>query len=53
MPQTRSAAAANAGDKHKLDDGAKSPPAKAHKTEDKKQTTLDATITRYIALYHF
>ncbi|ROW13862.1 hypothetical protein VPNG_03653 [Cytospora leucostoma] len=45
MPQTRSAAAANAGDKHKLDNGAKSPPAKAHKTDDKRQTTLDATIT--------
>lgn len=46
MPQTRSTAAAAAGDKHKLDEGAKSPPPKAQKTEDKKQTTLDETITR-------
>ncbi|KUI56129.1 hypothetical protein VP1G_03548 [Cytospora mali] len=45
MAQTRSGAGATAGDKHKLDEGAKSPSAKAQKTDGKKQTTLDATIT--------
>lgn len=46
MTQTRSgkaAVAAAAGDKHKLEDGPSSPPAKAQKT-DKKQTTLDETL---------
>ncbi|ROW10140.1 hypothetical protein VMCG_01836 [Cytospora schulzeri] len=48
MPQTRSGAGTIAGDKHKLDEGTKSPPAKAQKTDDKKQTTLDDIITRQV-----
>lgn len=52
MPQTRSGAGKAAGDKHKLDEGTKSPPAKAQKTDNLKQTTLDATVTRQVTSCH-
>lgn len=45
MPQTRSGTGTTAGDKHKLDEGSRSPPAKAQKRDDKEQTTLDGIIT--------